>query len=96
MALFPVFNWLALTGSDAVAVPPEPARLAVPSNVLPSVKETEPVGVALPLAAFTVAVSVVVLPAAMLAGLAATVVVVATVKLTVTVPDEALKAALPP
>jgi hypothetical protein len=99
MVSFPAANWLALTVNDAVAVPPEPVRLPVPSDALPSVKETEPVGVPLPLAAFTVAVSAVLPPVAMLAGLAVTVVVVATtgtVKLTVTVPDEAPKPVLPP
>jgi hypothetical protein len=78
MTLFPVLNWLALTVREAVAVPPEPERLPVPSDVLPSVKVTEPVGVALPLAAVTVAVSAVLLLAVMLAGAAVTVVVVAT------------------
>jgi hypothetical protein len=78
MVLFPAVNWLALTVSDAVAVLPVPLRLAVPSDVLPSVKKTEPVGVVLPLAAVTVAVSTVLpLLAVMPAGLAVTVVVVA-------------------
>ena len=99
MVLFPVFNWLALTVSDAVAVPPEPERLMTPSDVLPSVKATEPVGVVLPLAAFTVAVSAVLPPAGMLVGLAVTVVVVevdGTLTLTVTDPEEAPKPVAPP
>lgn len=97
--LFPAFNWLALTVSDAVAVPPEPERLAEPSGALPSVKETEPVGEVLPLAALTVAVSVVLPPAVMLVGLAVTVVVVATtgtVTFIVTDADEPLKPVAPP
>lgn len=99
MVLLPGFNWLALTVSDAVAVPPEPERLEVPSDLPPSVKETEPVGEALPLAAFTVAVSTLLPPAVMLVGLAVMVVMVATtetVKATVTDPDEALNVVLPP
>ena len=78
MALFPAVNWPALTVSDALAVPPEPERLAAPSDVPPSVKETEPVGAMLPVAAFTVAVSVVLPLGRMLVGLAVTVVVVPT------------------
>ena len=61
---------------------PEPLRFAVPSRVLPkmlsSVKKTEPVGVALPVLAVTVAVNVVLAVVKILAGLAVTVVVVAT------------------
>ena len=99
MVLFPAVNRLPETLSDAVAVAPDPMRLAVPSDVLPTVKETEPVGVALPLAAVTVAVRVVLPPAAMLVGLAVTVVVVETVgavTVTVTDPEEAPKAVVPP
>src|SRR5271157_279529 len=77
MVLLPAFNWLAVMVSGAVAVLPEPERLAVPSEMPPSVKETEPVGVRLPLVAFTVAVSVVLPPVVTMAGLAVTVVVVA-------------------
>ena len=98
MVLLPAFNWLALTVSGAVAVMPEPERLMTPSDLLPSVKETEPVGVMLP-AADTVAVSWVLPPAVMLVGLAVTVVVVATSgggTTTVTDPDEELKPVLPP
>ena len=76
MVLLPAFNELPEILSVAVAVPLEPNRLAAPSNVLPSVKETEPEGVALPPLAFTVAVSVVLPLAVMLVGLAVTVVVV--------------------
>ena len=59
MILFPAASRLPETLSEAVAVLPEPWRLAAPSDVLPSAKETEPAGVELPLAALTVAVSVV-------------------------------------
>ena len=43
----PALDMLALTVSDAVAVLPETERLAAPSAMPPSVKETEPVGVTL-------------------------------------------------
>jgi len=85
--------------SDALAMPLEPERLAAPSNVLPSVKETEPVGMLPPLLALTVAVNVVLPPTVMLVGLAVTVVVVATagtVTVTVTIPEDAPKLLLPP
>ena len=76
MVLFPAVNEFPETESDAVAMAPEPERLAAPSNVPPSVKETEPVGVVLPLLAVTVAVSVVPPLDVMLEGFAVTVVMV--------------------
>jgi hypothetical protein len=99
MVKFPAVNQLPETGSEAVAVPLEPKRVAAPSNVLPSVKETDPVGEALPPLAVTVAVSVELPPTVMPAGLAVTVVVVATagtVMVTVTDPDDAPKPVFPP
>ena len=78
MTSLPAVNWLPYTVNVAVAVDPEPDRVAVPSDVLPVVKDTAPVGVMLLPAAFTVAVSVVWLFRAKLEGLAVTLVVVPT------------------
>src|ERR1019366_4456575 len=94
MVLAPMVNWLPSTESDAVAAPPEPERLAAPNDVLPSVKATEPMGVVLLLPAVTVAVSVVLPLAPMLAGSAVTTVVVAvtgTLTFTATDPEEERK-----
>ena len=99
MVLLPTFIELAETLNVAVAMPLEPDRLAAPSKVLPSEKETEPVGVVFPLPALTVAVSVVPPPTTMVVGLAVTLVVVATagtVTATVTDPEDAPKLVLPP
>jgi len=61
---------------NAVAVPPDPESVAAPSGLSPSVNETVPVGDAVPLAAFTVAVSTVDPLAKIMAGLTVSVVVV--------------------
>jgi hypothetical protein len=61
---------------DAVALPPDPESVAEPSELSPSVNETDPVGGLVPLAASTVAVSTVDPPAEIVAGLAVSVVVV--------------------
>jgi hypothetical protein len=86
IVLFPMARLLPLTVTLAV----EPETVADPRAVLPTVKVTLPVGVVLPLAAFTVAVNTVLAEDAMLAGFAATVVAVATGAdvVTVTVPVE--------
>jgi len=65
-----------LTVSVAVAEPPLPERLAVPRVALPRMKVTVPLGDVEPEEAFTLAVSTVEAVAAMLAGLAVSVVVV--------------------
>jgi len=81
----------------AAAAPPEPASAAEPSERLPAEKMTLPVGVALPLAAFTLTVKIVDALAAMLVGLAANEAVVeikAAVTVTVT-GDETELAKLP-
>jgi hypothetical protein len=67
-----------LTVTEAVAVPPEPARLAVPRVTVPAVKVTVPVGDVVPLAAFTVTVTTVEALWAMLVGFAASEAVVVT------------------
>ena len=69
----------------------DPERAADPRVVLPSVNVTVPVGAALPLAGFTVAVSTVFAEEGMLAGLAVTVVVVAMSSVTVADPEELAK-----
>jgi hypothetical protein len=48
---------LPFTVRLAMAVAPEATSVAVPSETVPAVKVTLPVGAALPLAAFTVAVN---------------------------------------
>src|ERR1017187_3389913 len=77
MALAPVASCVPATVRVAVAVPPVPVRFADPKAVLFTVKLTAPVGEAVPLEAFTVAVNTVLLFIRKLAGLALTVVVVA-------------------
>ena len=61
----------------AVAVPPDPASVAVPSETIPAANVTVPVGDVVPLAALTVSVKTVDALCAMLAGFAASVAVVA-------------------
>jgi hypothetical protein len=77
IGLAPTASWLPFTVIVAVAVPPEPERLAVPRAVFPELNDTCPAGEAVPLAALTVAVSTVLAPATTLGGFALTVVVVA-------------------
>ena len=60
-----------------MAVPPDPESTALPSELLPMVNETVPVGVLEPLAAVTVAVTTADPLLRMIAGFAARVVVVA-------------------
>ena len=78
---------------------PDADNEALPRGAPPIEKVTLPVGTAVPLAAFTVAVSWVVAVDAMVDGLAATDVVVVTttgaVTVTVADPDELAKDALP-
>lgn len=62
----------------ASAAAPVPESVAVPKVTVPAVNVTDPVGTAVPEAGFTVAVTCVLALDAMLVGLAATVVVVAT------------------
>lgn len=93
--MLPAARALPLTVNVATPLPPETARVPLPSSLFPTVKVTVPLGAAVPLAGFTVAVTVVRALLAILAGLAETVVVVAmagTVTVTVTVPPEAVKA----
>jgi|SRR5580658_5878592 hypothetical protein len=78
MLLLPVLNLLPATLNTAAAAPSMAVNVALPSEVFPIVKVTLPATAALPLAAFTIAVNWVVALNAMLAGLAATTVVVAT------------------
>ena len=77
MTLLPDASWLALAVSVAVALPPEPESVPVPSDVLPEVKFTVPVGDVVPVLALTVAVSDVVPVAPMVEGFAVTLVDVA-------------------
>jgi len=60
----------------SVAVP-DPVRVVIPNEVLPTRKVTVPLGATLPLAGMTVAVNVVLPAAAMLAGAAVMAVLVA-------------------
>jgi hypothetical protein len=78
MLLTPTESLLPLRVSTAVADEPEAVSVAVPNEGVPAVKVTVPVGAVLPLAGFTVAVNCVVAVDAMVRGLAARVVVVAT------------------
>ena len=98
--LLPAASWLPFTATEAVAVPPDPERSAVPSATLPSMNATDPAGVVVPLPALTVAVSVVVPVEAMLPGLAVSVVVVGppvgAVTVTVAEPSEEPNPLLPP
>jgi hypothetical protein len=55
--LLPGLNLPAATLNTAVAVPPEPASVAVPNVTFPAENVTLPAGDALPLAALTVAVN---------------------------------------
>lgn len=72
----PVESWLPFTVTLAVEVPAEPESEPVPNVASLRLKVTVPPGDTVPLAAFTVAVSVVEAETAKLAGLAATVVAV--------------------
>jgi hypothetical protein len=69
---------LPSTLSEAEAIPPDTVRAALPSETLPNVKLTVPVGGALPDAGRTSAVIVVDALCAMLGGFAAAVIVVLT------------------
>ena len=93
--LFPLAARLdPYTVSVALAVPPLPDSVALPRVVLPSLKAMVPAGATVPLAALTVAVSAVDPADAMVEGLAATDVVVATagaVTVTVVEPLELAK-----
>jgi hypothetical protein len=95
MVLLPAARLLPLTVSAAV---PPADRVAVPREVVPSANAILPVGVAVPDAGFTVAVTCVVAPWLMLEGLAVTAVVVPTsgeVTFTVTVAVEPAKLLFP-
>jgi hypothetical protein len=88
MLLVPIESLLPLRVNTAVADEPDAVSVAVPSEAVPTVKVTMPVGAVVPLAGLTVAVNCVVAVDAMLTGLAARVVVVATAGVvTVTVVD---------
>src|ERR1035438_41618 len=76
MVLFASGNWPPKTAMDAVAVAPEPASVATPNELLPRVNEINPVGGLAPLEAFTVAVTTVDPSGMIVAGFAASVVVV--------------------
>ena len=76
--LLPALSLLPSTLSEAEAIPPDAANVALPSETLPSVKLTVPVGSALPEAGRTSAVIVVAALCAMLGGFAAAVTVVLT------------------
>lgn len=96
--LLPGVRLLAFTVKVAVAVDPEAVSIPDPRETFPAVKVTLPVGAVVPLAGFTVAVNCVVAVWAMLAGLAASVVVVAIcgeVATTTTVPDDAANPVAP-
>lgn len=88
MLLAPIESLLPLTVSTAVPEEPDVVSVAVPNDAVPAVKVTVPLGAVVPLAGFTVAVICVEAVDAMLTGLAARVVVVATAGVvTVTVVD---------
>jgi hypothetical protein len=78
MVFAPTERLLPLTVRTAVELLPDAARFAVPRTVFPRANLTLPVGTAAQLAAFTVAVNCVVAVEAIVVGLAATVVAVAT------------------
>jgi hypothetical protein len=85
---------LPATLNTAAAIPLVTVKVALPRDVLPRAKLTVPAGRAVPLAAFTIAVTVVVALGAMVAGLAAATVVVAVtdaVTTTTTDPADAAK-----
>ena len=87
----------ALPETFSVATPLD--NVPVPNDLVPRENVTVPVGVWVPLAGLTVAVIVVLAAEVMLAGLAETVVEVATtvtVTVTVVVPLELVNAMLPP
>lgn len=89
---------LPLTVRTAVPVFPDKVTVAVPSRALPFWNDTLPAGPMVPVTAFTVAASTVVVFGAIFAGVAVTVIVVAAggvATVTVTVPFEPVKAALP-
>jgi hypothetical protein len=69
--LAPAARLAAFTIRVAVAAAPDPVREAVPSTTVPALNVTLPPGVALPLAALTVAVSCVVPLAGMFRRVAA-------------------------
>lgn len=86
IVLLPNFNLLAATVSAAEPLPDAPASATLPNDVDPSVNATVPPGAALPLAALTVAVSVVEALCAIDAGFALALMLVETVPpVTVTV-----------
>src|SRR5580658_5541934 len=98
MLLLPALNLLPATLNTAAVIPPVAVSVALPREVFPRAKLTVPAGRAVPLAAFTIAVTVVAALAAIVGGLAAaTVVVAASGRATVTVTDavEPLKPLLP-
>lgn len=74
----PIESLPPLTVNTAVAVEPDATSVAVPNEAVPAVNVTLPVGAVFPLTGFTVAVNCVVPVVAILTGLAAAVVVVAT------------------
>ena len=76
--LVPTARPLPFTFNVAVSVPPVVASVAVPREVVPSLKETVPVGEAVPEAGLMVAVNCVVPVDAMLVGFAVVAMVVAT------------------
>jgi hypothetical protein len=93
--LLPVAREFALTVKVATPLLPDAASVPVPRIFVPRLKVTLPVGAVVPLAGFTIAVSVVLAVLAILAGLAETVVAVATggiVTVTVAVPLDAVNA----
>jgi len=97
--LLPVASALPATVNVAVALLPDAVNVPVPSDLVPKVKVTVPVGAVVPLAGFTVAVITVLAVEAMPAGLAEAVVVVATagtVTVTAVVPVEAVNPVTPP
>jgi hypothetical protein len=88
MVLLPALNLLPATLKTAAAIPPVTVNVALPRDVFPRLKLTVPVGRADPLAAFTRAVTEVVALGAIVGGLAAaTVVVAAGGRATVTVTE---------
>jgi hypothetical protein len=98
MVLAPVLSADPLTAMVAMPLLPESVSGADPSEVVPAINATFPVGATLPVTGFTVTVNCVVPVGAMLAELAATTVIVAaggTVTVTVALPVEAPKPALP-
>jgi len=98
MVLLPTLNLVPGTLNTAAVIPPVAVRVALPRDVFPRAKLTAPAGRAVPLAAFTIAVIVVVAFGAIVGGLAAATVVVAAsgiATVTVTEAVEPLKAPLP-